>query len=34
MKKKEPKRKAKTDPNIPWREMDEYDIYKLKLTQC
>lgn len=34
MRKKEIRRTAKTDPETPWRDMDEYDIYRLKIEQC
>lgn len=34
MNKKEIRRAAKTYPETPWRDMDEYDIYKLKMNQC
>lgn len=34
MRKKEIRRTAKTDPETPWKDMDEYDIYRLKIEQC
>lgn len=34
MRKKEIRRTAKTDLETPWRDMDEYDIYRLKIEQC
>lgn len=34
MKKKWTRKTTKKDPNTPWNQMDEYDVYNLKMDQC